>query len=313
MSALLTSHSNIAIPSLGSNMWTYFYRQHGDLSKPGNFERCLTAMLRYKNVHMLNPDVDRIHQEFRQGEPTYARLFALFLNQHAERAGKGRWGDKISYVERYADPIMAAYPDAVIIHMIRDPRDRYASAIKRWPHQKGQVGGETARWLYSVRLAQQNLKRYPGRYKMIRYETFVSEPERTLRELCAFLGEDFEPAMFSMSGAPGFLRKGGNSSFGSFGPAVITTGAVGRFRKSLSKREVAFIEACTRREMQSLGYLPEQSSLTLREMISYYLTFMPSNFARMVAWRALEAIRQTFPSRAGRVPMSNRILAEANQ
>src|SRR5512142_2409406 len=78
--ALLSSHSHIAMPHLGSNMWTFFYGQYGDLSRPENFERCLKAMLRYKNVLILNPDVERIRREFSQGEPAYARLFALFHN-----------------------------------------------------------------------------------------------------------------------------------------------------------------------------------------------------------------------------------------
>src|SRR4029453_8147005 len=75
--ALLVSHPNIAMAHLGSNMWTFFYGQYGDLRHSDNFERCLAAMLRYKNVLLLNPDPDRIRKEFWQGQPTYARLFAL--------------------------------------------------------------------------------------------------------------------------------------------------------------------------------------------------------------------------------------------
>ena len=37
LSGFLASHSNIAIPSVGSNMWTYFYGQYGDLGQPENF------------------------------------------------------------------------------------------------------------------------------------------------------------------------------------------------------------------------------------------------------------------------------------
>ena len=34
--AFLVSHPNISIPAVGSNMWTYFYGQFGDLSDPEN-------------------------------------------------------------------------------------------------------------------------------------------------------------------------------------------------------------------------------------------------------------------------------------
>jgi hypothetical protein len=311
--ALLGSHPNIAMPRLGSNMWTFFYGQYGDLERPGNFERCFAALLRYKNILSMNPEPERIRREFLQGEPTYGRLFALFLNHYAERAGKPRWGDRISYVERYADQILAAYPDAVMIHLIRDPRDRYASAIKRWPNQKGQVGGATARWLYSVGLAKRNLMKHPGRYMILRYETLVSQPEATVRELCAFLGEEYDPVMFTMSEAQGFVSKGSNSSFDRFQPAQITTAAVGRYRKTISPREVAFIQACAGREMRAFDYLPDRLDLTPGDLLSFSLAYLPANLARMVSWRALEAIQYNLPAYAGRAPMRNRLELGANQ
>jgi hypothetical protein len=88
LQAFLSSHPNIAIPAVGSNYWTYFYGQYGDLSKPENFKRCLDAMLKYKHALFLKPDADRIRREFWEGEPTYARLFALFHQHYAEREGK---------------------------------------------------------------------------------------------------------------------------------------------------------------------------------------------------------------------------------
>ncbi len=312
-SALLATHPHIAMPKLGTNMWTFFYGQHGDLARRENFERCLNEMLRYKNVILLGPDANRIRREFSQGEPTYARLFALLLDHFAERAGKRRWGDKTSYAERYADRIFAAYPDAVMIHLIRDPRDRYASAIKRWPNQKGQVGGATARWLYSVGLARRNVKRYPARYKIVRYETLASQPEATVRDLCAFLGEEYNPAMLTMSGAQGFLDKGGNSSFDRFQPGQITTAAVGRYRKSLSRREVAFIQACAGREMCEYQYTMDELPLTKADRLAFYLVDLPMNAARMAGWRTLEAIQQNLPTRAGRAPLPHRFVTDAKE
>ena len=62
--AFLVSHPNISIPAVGSNMWTYFYGQFGDLSDPTNFERCMDAMLHYKHVRFLKPDAKEIREVF---------------------------------------------------------------------------------------------------------------------------------------------------------------------------------------------------------------------------------------------------------
>ena len=61
-------------------------------------------------------------------------------------------------------------PTRGVIHMVRDPRDRYEASLALWPDGKGRAGGAAARWNYSTRLAARNLRRYPGRYLVIRFE-----------------------------------------------------------------------------------------------------------------------------------------------
>ena len=234
--SVLAAHPNIAIPDVGSNMWTYFYGQFGDLGRSVNFERCLAAMLRYKHVRFLKPDANRIRREFRQGQPTYGRLFALFHEHYAERQGKPRWGDQTGLVERYADAVFAAYPTAKMIHMVRDPRDRYEASLARWPNGKGRTGGATARWLYSVGLAKRNQKRYPDRYWVVQYETLVRQPEVTVRAACAFLGEQYTPAMLTLEAASKFRNQAVHPPDGSHEGSGISTAFVGRFRSAVPER-----------------------------------------------------------------------------
>jgi hypothetical protein len=300
--ALLVSHPNIAIPAVGSNYWSYFYKQYGDLGQPDNFERCLAAMLRYKHARFLQPDADRIRREFWQGQPSYARLFALFHEHYAEREGKPRWGDQTGLIERYADPIFAAYPGARMIHMIRDPRDRYEASLALHPNGKMRVGGATARWLYSVRLAQRNHRRYPHRYKIVRYETLVCQPEQTMRDICEFLGEAFVPAMLTMEGAPGYRDKGEHRANASSDRAVISTAYIGRFRDAIPGREIAFMQRYAGREMARYDYQLEAIRLPLADWLAFSFVDWPANWTRMLAWRTIEAIQHTFPLRLGRKP-----------
>jgi hypothetical protein len=300
--ALLVSHSNIAIPDVGSNYWSYFYGQFGDLREPANFERCLSAMLRYKHARFLKPDAERIRIEFWQGEPSYAHLFALFHQHYAEREGKPRWGDQTGLIERYADPIFAAYPDARMIHMIRDPRDRYEASLALHPDGRMRVGGATARWLYSARLAARNLRRYPERYMIVRYETLVRQPEATLREICTFLGEQFEPEMLTMSGAPGYRDKGEHRTNGTADGAPISTAYIGRFRGAIPQSELVFMQRYTRREMRAYQYEPEAIRLSPAERLTFTLVEWPLNLARMYAWRTIETLQHNFPAQLGRKP-----------
>jgi hypothetical protein len=303
--ALLGSHPNIAM-TRRTNLWTHFYNQYGDISQPTNFERCLNMMMHYKRLEPLRLDPDRIAKEFWQGEPTYGRLFALLEEHYAERLGKSRWGDKSLNTERYAKPIFASYPDARIIHMIRDPRDRYSSAITRWKVSRGGVGAGTAMWLSSVNYAEHNQMRYHNKYKIVRYEDLVKKPESTLREICIFIGEDFNNEMLMMREAESFRDEGGNSSYGKLEPGVISTNSIGKYRQVLSRRQVAFMQFLAGRKMLALEYELESIHLTLGEKLVFGSIDFPVNLTRFEAW----LIRESYLNKKGRSLPAYRIIAK---
>jgi hypothetical protein len=306
MRAFLASHPSVAIPAVGSNMETYFYRRYGDLADPANLERCLSAMLRYKHVRFLQPDPARIRHEFAQGEPTYERLFALFLMHFAEREGKPRWGAQTGLIERYADALFGAYPGVRVVHMVRDPRDRYEASRALWPGGNGLAGGATARWRYSVALAERNRRRYPDGYLVVRFEDMVRRPEDTVREVCDFIGEPFVPEMLAMPCAEkhrGLLRSGG-------GEDLLSEAFIGRFRGRIPPRELAFMQLHAGRKMRALGYEPEPTPLGARDRALFVAYEWPRQFARLVAWRGTEELQERFPTRIKRVPGSRMIVED---
>lgn len=307
MYALLASHPNIAM-TRRTNFWPYFYNQYGDLSRPANFERCLAAMLRYNRILLVQPDPDRLRREFWQGKPSYGRLFGLLQQHHAERMGKSRWGDKSLDTERYADAIFAEYPTATILHMIRDPRDRYSSAISRWQGGRSRVGGGTAVWLTSARLARRHLQKYPERYRIVRYEALVSNTEETLREICDFIREPFVASMLKMDGAAAYRDKGANSSYGPQKPGEFFTGSIGRFRRVLSHGEIRFMQTFTGSLMADFGYSPDPVNLPIEKQLRYLFVECPASFTRMVGWQALESMRDL----VGRKPSQRRLVPLAS-
>lgn len=267
---LLGAHPNIAF-TRRTYMWPRYYGRFGDLRSAAQLERCLAAMLRNKHISALEPDIERIRREFRQGEPSYARLFALFHAQFAERQGKARWGDQLGFAELYAEPILRAYPAATMIHMVRDPRERYAEAVPRARRRRGKLGWDTARWLHSVRLAQRSGRRYPERYMVVRYERLLADPAATLRAICAAIGE---PLVQELLSAPGALDAGGDER--AEAPAALSAG------------ELAFTQRHAGREMRAYGYAPAPAPLTRAERLRLYAVDWPANLAAMAAWRTLE-------------------------
>jgi hypothetical protein len=296
MYALLGSHPNIAM-TRRTNLWRYFYGRFGDLSDPKNLERCLSTLLRYRRIVVLELDPHRLRREFAGGEPTYARLFELIEQQVAERFGKPRWGDKSLHTERHADEILSAYPGARILHMVRDPRDRFASVLVRWKVRRGDVGAGTAAWLASVELGERSQRTYPNQYRLVRYETLVRSPQETLQQVCAFIDEPYRPEMLGMDGAATFREQGGNSSYGRRDVGRISSDSIGRFREVLTPRQIAFIDHAAARPMRRLGYLPEYVRFTPAERLRFTLADQPLNTGALLAWRAREALLQKFGHR----------------
>lgn len=305
--ALLASHPAIAM-TRRTNLWTYFYNRYGNLNDPANFEQCLSMMMQYKRLRLLNPDPDRIQREFLAGEKSYSRLFALLEEHYAQSQGKDRWGDKSLNTERYVDHIFSAYPGAKVIHMIRDPRDRFASAKTRWKKMKGMAGAGTAMWLQSVNLAQRNHARYPHQYLVIRYETLVAQPEETLSEVCKFIGEPYDPQMLTMKGSPRLLEKGSNSSYGKRKPGAISTDSIARYRKILHPTDIAFIQSIAFKEMGQYDYAIDELNLSTYEQIRYLFLDWPSNLLRMFAW----SIKESILNFKGRTLPARRLISNSN-
>lgn len=280
MRFILDSHPSIAL-SRRTNMWTHYYNRYGGLNKDENFERCLHALLRSKHVKFLNPEPDRIRREFKQGERSYARLFALFHQHYAEQQGKSRWGDQTELLEHCANQLFAAYPDAKMLQMVRDPRDRYAATWANSSKERGGVGGATARWLYSVWLAERNMRRYPNQYMIVRYESLVSQPEKTMTEVCTFLGEEFFPDMLLMKDVPRFKH------FSEAGRSPISTNFIDSYRDMIPTREIAFIQMLAGRQMSTHGYHLQRLNFSPTDWLTFSFWEFPTNLLHAFAWRTL--------------------------
>jgi hypothetical protein len=307
MAGFLGSHPRIAIPAVGSNMWTYFYRRFGDLSDERNLDACLDALWRYKHIRFLDPDIAEIKNRFLAGpQQTYAELFALFLRQFAEGLGKPRWGAQTGLIERHASELFDAYPGLKVVHMVRDPRDRYEASLTLWPDGKGRAGGAAARWLYSERLARKGEKRWPGRYLVVRFEDLVSDPEQTVRAVCDFLDEDFDPVMMSMEASPRHRdRMAEKSNEGEF----VSPQFVGMYKERVDPAEAAFIELHARKAMLRRGYTPDGE--TRFDSARAAFTEWPNQVLRMVAWRTVEEFQQRLPRVVQRNPGRRMILEDA--
>lgn len=301
---LLASHPRIMMVRR-TNLWRWFYGKFGDLSDPENLERCIDFMMRYQRLSVLEPDADSILREFETGERTYGRLFRIAFSQQAARRGLERWGDKSLHTELAADSVFHEWPDARMIQVVRDPRDRYASVLGRAGSGERRNASIVGRWIRSTRAAEQNELRYPDRYLVLRYEDLVSSPWDRTRQVCEFIGEEFEPTMMEMRGGDERSREGGNSSFDEVPTGVISTRSVGRYRSVLPARTIGFIEATSGSLMRRFGYELDTPDLDPVQRLRHVLDLV-EGAVRIPAW----LLRERYAEWRGRTVPDHRLQDE---
>lgn len=191
--------------------------------------------------------------------PGYAELFSTFMECQARDAGKVRWVNHVPRdVFRLGD-VMALFPDARIILCSRHVLDflvSYRDQFRRAGRHGTPAEDDRLRKLYhpiatsllwraSVRVAVEAMTRWPERTMLSRYEDLVSDPTRRVAELCAFLGEQFEPDMLNVATH--------NSSRGQ-GPQRIFASSVGQWRARLSDSEAWLALTLCGEGLRRLGY-----------------------------------------------------------
>jgi hypothetical protein len=281
MRLMLNLHPNLAL-TRRTDLWPRFYGKFGSLDDDRNLGDCLRALEARKHIRSLGVDLQSLRADFVLGERSYPMLFALIHRRYAQRTGKGRWGDQSELIERYAGPIFAAYPAASFIHMVRDPRDRY-EAVRRKSARRGGVGAATARWLYSVSLAEDNSRQYPDRYLVVRYESMVMRPEETMREVCAFIDENFRWDMIQMAGVPRFSDP--KRATDPMGMSPLSPSYVGRFRGGLSPQNIDFIQRNCEPKMGAFDYPLEPVRFSWRERARSFAVDRMINSLWMMGWQ----------------------------
>ena len=103
-------------------------------------------------------------------------------------------GDKNPLYAFIFDMIFPVFPDARFIHLIRDPRDVYLSSVNAgfgYPL----ISWSAYLWKHSFQLLEIFKKAESSRFYTVRYEDFLTDPEKYLKEMCIFLTIPFDPAM----------------------------------------------------------------------------------------------------------------------
>jgi Sulfotransferase family len=255
LSLMIHAHPRMAMPP-ESRFLVKEWRKRakfGDLSTPEQRMKLAKACVRSgSKVRDLGLDPQETLEAILAAPPTMGSAFGTIFKMFADRHGKPRWGDKRPAYYQEVDVLLRLFPDAQIVHIVRDGRSNVASLKKMpwWPYDSI---GSMAAWSQAEYCSRRNQKRLPAdTFHVIRYESLVADPEPVLRELCRFLDEEFHPAMLEPSEVRDVVPEK-KTWHGNLKQSV-NTDQVESWRKGLEPWELGLMETVLRRKLKHWNY-----------------------------------------------------------
>lgn len=193
----------------------------------------------------------------RAGSVSQAAFIDAVAARYRTLRGRPRWAEKTPLNIRHARWILARWPEARIIHVVRDGRDVVCSlrthAERRWvdggwvkvPAPERSVAEWARRWVADTG-AGLALRDDP-RVLTVRYEDLARTPAAEIARVLAFLGEPPVADLLAVEEDTTDARPD------AAGP--VSTRSIGRWREDLTPDEQAAVLAVAGARLRELGYL----------------------------------------------------------
>lgn len=220
----------------------------GPLSNDQNLRKLIRACLSYLKLHPYQWDLDVSIEEVVKALKSSAYPVSLLGIQsvlydlYTLREGKSRWGCKSTFSVRHIHEIKKTIPDALFIHLVRDPRDVCVSATKSQFNHYHPIF--TSRlWQEEQVLARTARDLYPDSYHLIRYEDLIENPSEITQRVCTFLQIEYHESMLEYhQGSEAQKSSSLSKSWKNTGREVLKSNS-GMYSRALTMKEVSLIES----------------------------------------------------------------------
>jgi hypothetical protein len=243
------------------------------------------------------------------------KVLHLLLSIALEKMPKEKAAQVTHFIEKTprqydaTDAMFEDFPQAKVVHVLRDPRDNYL-ALKRMMDEPGYQGIGyhptnfiRDRLLASLEAAYRNVTKYAGQYRLVFYEDLILGGEPVIREIAAWLQLPWHDHLLVPSYG-GELWKG-NSLASDLKDRLkpFDQRPIGRWKHALTDQEVDLLEWVIESYSLSGKYPLTRSTTRMRSLRQLARPFArelrPSGFPEKGSWgkRILQGVVWNYISR----------------
>jgi len=246
LSVMLDSHHNIV---MGAEYPLHL--NHGFTVSDLRRGKAKQSLNRAERCGLTQPEVRSaikgLPSEFRADQ---SEVLAALGKALARKTGKSRWGVKIMLDSARIGVYASAFPDASFLHLVRDPRDCFASERSfRWGERN--AASSARKWVDLNRAVMS----HPGTIGVL-YEDLVASPREVMDFILQRLGEPWDENVLRHESMPHLFHSMNRVKHPSRASTKrpVNQSSVGRWKKDLRGSEVHAIEEVAGELMRECGY-----------------------------------------------------------
>ncbi len=249
---MLNNHQHIRFSPIETEFfpyWVHHWHEFQDIDTPDGFNRfyrrCARLPFFVRNAERgIEVSCEEWFLACQRYTPSavFEALMRCILS--IGRESKTIWGDKSPSYIGHLPLLVREFPQARIVHIIRDVRDCSLSANKAWGKNLLRAA---QRWQDDVSKCRADGQQLPGSYMELRYEDLLAHPRESVSSICTFIGVEMEEKTLAPVGE---TEDKGDAK----GMSALMTGNVRKYESRLSPQTVLDIEKIACETLRALHY-----------------------------------------------------------
>ncbi|WP_179133949.1 sulfotransferase family protein [Halobacillus massiliensis] len=294
LQSILNSHENITFTPE-----THFFRFYlGNQKKSKvNKKKIIKEIEEDRYFQRLKIDTRKILEDYKStNSMRLIDVYKRLLIDYANSQEKMYVGDKDPKNIELLHLIKKYFPGAIIIYMVRDPRDVIVSRMKaEWSRGRSIYAHIFAYKAQSLLAKKYGQMLFNENFIKVSYEKLLKEPESILRPLCEHLGVEYTNTMLKFQQSAKNLVSDDEMQWKKESIGPLLKNNTGKWKGNLSKYYLSLIEQTLKKSFIDERYTPSYSfkNINIFQFINIkFLEIVYSIFSRLYVMNRVKSVKK---------------------